>query len=320
MIGRRTFALLALAALATTSCKRSTPSESSSGKPFTLVLNWVPEPEFGGFYAAQASGAFTSAGLNVTLKPGGPGVPSLQMVATGQADAGITGADELLLARERGADVVPVFAVYQHNPQAIMTKAERGAQTIADVLAKGTLAIEPGLPYVKFLSRKFGFDKVQVTTYDGGIARFLIENDYAQQCYLTSEPLAAKRKGVATKVFPISDAGYDPYGAVVIVKRDTLEKDPQRVAAFVKAAQAGWAQYLANPSAANEAMHKLNTSMDLETFAEAAEAQKPLIETAETKANGLGSMSKARWNDLRETLAALDFLKKPVSFEGWSLY
>ena len=55
-------------------------------------------------------------------------------------------------------------------------------------------------------------------------------------------------------------------------------------------------------------------------FAGAAEAQKPLIETAETKAHGLGAMSKVRWEELRETLTTLDFLKKPASLEGWSLY
>jgi len=325
MIGRRSFALLALplaiAAFATTGCKRK-PTEAAApeGTPFTLVLNWVPEPEFGGFYAANEAGAFAKEGLRVTIKPGGPGVPSLQMVATGQADAGITGADELLLAREHGADVVPIFAVYQHNPQAIMTKADRGVQNLADVLSRGTLAIEPGLPYALFLKRKYGFDKVQVTTYDGGIARLLIESDYAQQCYLTSEPLAAKRKGVATKVFPISAEGYDPYGAVVIVRRETLEKHPEKVAAFVRAAQAGWAAYLAAPQSANKVMNALNSAMDLDTFESAAAAQKPLVESEETHAHGLGSMTTARWTALRTTLTSLDLLTKPSRFDGWTLH
>ena len=71
-----------------------------------VQMKWVPQAQFAGYYVAAAKGYYKDAGLDVTIKPGGPGVPSLQMVATGQADAGITGADELLLARERGADVV----------------------------------------------------------------------------------------------------------------------------------------------------------------------------------------------------------------------
>ncbi len=285
--------------------------------PFTLVLNWVPEPEFGGFYAAKASEAYAREGLAVSIKPGGPGVPALQMVAAGQAQAGITGADELLLAREQGVDVVPVFAVYQHNPQAIMTKAERGAKSLAEVFAAGTVALEPGLPYAQFLKRKYGFENVKVVPYDGGIARLSIEKDFAQQCYLTSEPLAAKRQGVATSVFPISNEGYDPYGAVVVVSRETWTKKRPLVEAFVRATRAGWQNYQKDPKAANEAMHALNKTMDLETFAGAAEAQHALVETHETEGDKVGTMTKARWEALRTTLTELGLVTKPTSFEGW---
>src|SRR4051812_35549671 len=63
-----------------------------------LALNWVPEPEFGGFYAARESGAFTRHHLKVEIQGGGAGVPVLQMVATGRADFGTVGADELITA------------------------------------------------------------------------------------------------------------------------------------------------------------------------------------------------------------------------------
>ena len=296
------------------------PAQEPATQPFILVLNWLPEPEFGGFYAAQATGAFAKEGLAVTIKAGGPGVPSLQMVATGQADAGITGADEMLLARIRGADVVPIFAVYQHSPQALMTREERGVKTLAEVFAGGTVAMEPGLPYALFLKAKYGFAKVKVVPYDGGIARLLLEGDYAQQCYLTSEPLAAARAGTKTRVFPISDEGYDPYGAVVVVRREVFEKEPARVASFVRAAQAGWALYLAAPEAANSAMHKLNRAMDLETFDAAAAAQRALVATPETKAHGLGSMSRSRWKELAETLKGLGLGADLAPGPTWPLY
>lgn len=321
---RRALALALPAFLMLAACKgkrEEAPSAAAtpSRTPFTLVLNWVPEPEFGGFYAAKASEAYAKEGLEVAIKPGGPGVPSLQMVAAGQAEAGITGADELLMAREQGADVVPVFAVYQHNPQAIMTKADRGVKALAEVFAAGTVALEPGLPYAQFLKRKYGFEKVKVVPYDGGIARLSIEKDFAQQCYLTSEPLAAKRQGVATQVFPISEEGYDPYGAVVVVSRETWTKKRPLVEAFVRATRAGWQSYLKDPKAANEAMHALNKTMDLETFAGAAEAQHALVETHETEGDKLGTMTKARWESLRATLADLGLVTKPASFDGWPL-
>ena len=52
-------------------------------------------------------------------------------------------------------------------------------------------------------------------------------------------------------------------------------------------------------------MAKLNPSMSAESFAGAAAAQKPLIETAETKTRGLGTMTRARWVTLAQQLATL---------------
>jgi NitT/TauT family transport system substrate-binding protein len=50
-------------------------------------------------------------------------------------------------------------------------------------------------------------------------------------------------------------------------------------------------------------MGKLNQEMDAPTFAAAAKAQAPLIETTETKANGLGTMTTNRWQELITQLA-----------------
>ena len=50
-----------------------------------------------------------------------------------------------------------------------------------------------------------------------------------------------------------------------------------------RALREGWRAYLDDPKPANEVMGKINKSMDAETFAAAAEAQKPLIESDETK-------------------------------------
>src|ERR1700722_6251059 len=146
MIDRRQ-RLSPLAGLALASCSRDAPAPGAGGQRVTLALDWVPEPEFGGFYAARASSALKNEGLDVEIQGGGAGVPVVQSVAAGKVEFGIAGADEVLIARARGANVVPVFAVYQTSPQGIMVHASRGAKTLAEALSGGTLAIEPGLSY-----------------------------------------------------------------------------------------------------------------------------------------------------------------------------
>ncbi len=260
-----------------------------------LALNWKPEPEFGGYYAAD----YRKHGLNVEILPGGAGTPTVQMIGAGSAEFGIVGGDELLIARSRGNDVVALFATYQNNPLGIMAHASR--DSLADVMKGGTLALQSGLPYARFLQKKYGFDKVKIVPSTGGdITAFLNNPNFAQQCFITSEPLTARRKSADLKVFPISDAGYNPYAEVMATSGDMLRRQPDTVKAMVAAVREGWRTYLDNPKPGNERMRELNPTMELATFAEGAEAQKPLIDT-----DVLGKMTKERWETLAQQLKEL---------------
>lgn len=313
--GRRFFAaaLVLLSASVALGCKgsgKSDAGEPGGSKKVKLALNWVAEPEFGGFFAAREGGLYGQQGLDVTILNGGAGAPVVQLVASGEVDFGVVGADELLQARARGVDLVAVFTVYQTFPQAIMAHASRGAKTLKDVLSSGTLAVEPGLPFVAYLKNKYGFEGVKVVPYDGGVARFVADKDFSQECFITSEPLAAKKKGSDPQVFLIADEGYNPYAGVIVARRQLWQEKPEIIKSFVKGSREGWRRYLDDPKPANEVMGKINTAMDAETFAGAAEAQKSFIETADTKTKGLGSMSAERWDKLASQLVELKVMDK----------
>lgn len=309
---RRLCLTLALTFLVAAGCSKDNGASGQAGgnQKVKLALNWVPEPEFGGFYAARDGGAYAKEKLDVEIMGGGAGVPVVQMVATGKADFGIAGADEVLTARARGVDIVALFAIYQTSPQAIMAHASRGAKSIKDLLSSGTLAMEPGPPYVAYLKKKLGFEGVQIVPYDGGVARFVNDKNFAQQCFITSEPIAAKKQGADPAVFLVADEGFNPYVGVIVTRRENFDKNKAQVKAFINASRAGWRSYLDDPKPANATMAKLNTSMDADTFTAAAEAQKKLIENEETKTRGLGSMTKERWETLANQLVDLKIIDK----------
>jgi NitT/TauT family transport system substrate-binding protein len=306
-VDRRTFLGVLTAAPAfglMSACANKTPDK------IRLALDWKPEPEFGGFYAAP----YEKHGLTVEIMPGGSGTPTVQMIGAGSAEFGIVSADELVVARSRGNDVVALFAVYQNCPQGIMVHASRKLTSIDDVFGVafkgGTVAIERGLPYARILEKKYGFDKVRIVPSPGGdISAFLHDEKFAQQCFVTSEPLAAKRAGVDVTVFPVGDSGYNPYTTVLAASGAMLTRDAAKVQAMVDAVREGWRVYLDSPAATNEKMHQLNPSMDTATFAEVAETQKPYIETAQ----GLGVMTAARWDTLIGQLKELGDISKPVA-------
>jgi NitT/TauT family transport system substrate-binding protein len=315
MISTRLMALTVfLAAGFLSGCgKEDAPAAGNSSlTPVSIVLNWKPEPEFGGLYAALDAGIFKSHGLDVKIMPGGPGVPTKQMVLKGDAAFGVLAADEVLIARAAGADLVGLFAIYQTNPQGIMVHASRGFKSLDDVLRSPvTLAVEPGLHYIDYLKKQVGNDfKAKLVSYGWSIAPFMSDKNYAQQCFITSEPIAAKRAGSDPKVFLIAESGYNPYAGVIVTTGANLKAHPELVRAMTQSLREGWQAYLADPAPANATMGKLNQEMDAATFAAAAEAQKPLIEDANTKSDGLGHMSTDRWKALAGQLLDLNILTK----------
>lgn len=279
-----------------------------------LALNWKPEPEFGGIFEAERSGAFTRRGLDFA-RTGGPGAPVVQMVTARQVPFGIASADEVVLARAQGSDVVAVFATYQTAPVGLMTHASRGVESLAALFAAGgTLAVEPGMPYVKWLERRYGFEALEVVPYSYSIGPFLQDPMLTQQVFVTSEPISARRADAEPQVFLVADSGYDPYTAVVITHGQLLREQPETVDALVAALREGWRAYLDDPGPANALMSPLNPEMDDEAFRLAAEAQVKLIETPGAP---LGSMRAERWQQLAEQLQELGLLETPEPAERY---
>jgi NitT/TauT family transport system substrate-binding protein len=281
---------------------------TAQGEEITLGLNWKAEPQFGGFYAAESIGAFKKRGLQVKIIEGGAGTPTIQMLAAGKLRFGIVSADEIILNHANGGDVVALFATYQTNPQAIMVHPNRGFKSLQDVFkSKGVIALQRGLPYALYLQKKFAPLEANLVPYLGGIANFLHDPKYSQQCFFTSEPLAAEKAGHPVQTFLVSASGFNPYTTVLATRMSEIANHPEVVKNMVKAVQSGWQAYLQNPAEVNQLMHKLNPSMSIETFRASADRQKPLIEN-----NRLGTMTEERWKTLISQMRDLGLVKNQI--------
>lgn len=292
----------------------TTPASESPVKKLEkaeLILNWKAEPEFGGFYTARAKELYAQQGIDLTITEGGSGTPTTQMVASGKALFGISSADEVIIAQDRGMDIVAVFATYQNTPHGIMVRESRNTHSIRELFAQdGVLALQKGLPYAMFLLQKYPNPKVKIVPYLGGVGNFLADEKFSQQCFVTAEPIEAERRGVKPRTFLISDEGFNPYTNVVIVRAKTLKEKPSLVSKMVLATREGWNEYLKSSEAANAEMQKLNPSMDLATFNLISNVQIPFVKTPETDQKGLGIMNDKRWNTLAADLLRLKLIKK----------
>jgi NitT/TauT family transport system substrate-binding protein len=52
----------------------------------TFLTSWFAQAEHGGFYQAKATGLYDKAGLDVTIKMGGPQVNGSQLLLAGETD------------------------------------------------------------------------------------------------------------------------------------------------------------------------------------------------------------------------------------------
>ncbi|HMN96857.1 MAG TPA: ABC transporter substrate-binding protein [Phycisphaerales bacterium] len=330
--GSAPFATLCSAALAAASliggCGRETgepraalDGDRAAPDRVRLQLNWIAEPEFGGIFAARAIGAFERRGLEVEIIQGGPGTPAPQLVAEGRVEFGIVSGDQILTLREKGGRLAALFAIFQVNPTAVMVRREGGAATLEALWrSDARIALEPGLPYITFLNRRFGGERLRLVSAGGGVAAFESGAVDAQQCFISAEPAQMDLRGIPVRVFPLAESGYNPYAAVVVTREAYLEPlrsgdrtdarpDGRSIAErLTLALREGWEAYQADPGRFNPEIHQLNRAMSLDAMNLAARIQHDYV--APTEGLPWGAMTLERWRTLAEQMTELGLLER----------
>ena len=112
----------------------------------TFLTSWFAQAEHGGFYQAKATGLYDKAGLDVTIKQGGPQISVPQQLLAGEADI-IMGNDiQVLKLRETNTPLVAVASSFQFDLQGIMTHDD-----VADIAAlKGKPILIAGSSRITF--------------------------------------------------------------------------------------------------------------------------------------------------------------------------
>lgn len=286
-------------------------SDQSKLVDVSLALNWFPEAEHGGYYAALVHGYFKEEGLNVTIRPGGPKVPVIPDVAEGKVDFGVDNADKLLLLRAQQADVVAVMSPLQNSPRCIMVHKKSGLTKLEDLANKKTftLAMNSGQPFAQYLKRVVNLDEIQVVNYPGNVAQFLEQPDYGQQAYSFSEPFLAEREKSDPLCLMLSDIGFNAYTSILVTRREMVENKPDLVARMTRASIKGWKKYLAEPDQTNKYIHEQNPEMGLEILAFGVNALKPLCLPEGFEEAQLGVMTAQRWQTLLNQMTEIGLVK-----------
>lgn len=265
-----------------------------------LQLGWIANVENMGEFVAAEKGYYTAEGLDITIEPGGPALAVEPLIVAGKALVGLSQPDIVQRAKDNGANLKVIAATFQKNPAAVMSLASKPIKTPQELVGKKLGIQQAGVPIYDAFFTSIGIDPKTITyvpeQYDP--APLVTGDCDAFVSFQTNQPIQLKTQGIETVTFLLADYGFNLYTDALVVTDEALA-DAEKRATIVKIVRAtikGWRDALTDPAAAAKiTVEKYGQSFNLELEPQVltAQAEIPLVETDETKTNGLLSMSEA---------------------------
>ncbi len=306
-LSRTAFALLLAAASVA-------PAFAQEAKPVRILTNWFAQPDQAGYWQAQQENLGKEAGIRISVLQGGPKIQTVPQVASGQAEFGIGNADDVLLARLRGAPVRAVFAHLDYVPYALVYHSDPAVKSIADLQGR-TFAVNIGNAYWEWTKKQHKLTGTREIPVSGDLSLFRNDQKMVQQGYSLYLPARMQEAGIAVQQITLASLGYRPYN-VLFTTDEMIQKNPALVKATVAAVQKGWVNYVRNPSGLKPMFAEMNKQLSPAVY---DAANKEMIEKLISHDLGkIGCMTDARWSEIAGQLRSVAFL--PAGFDEKTAY
>ena len=218
----------------------------------TIQLKWVTQAQFAGYYVAQEKGYYKDAGLNVTIKPGGPDIAPPQVIAGGGADVVVDWMPSALASREKGVALVNIAQPFKRSGMMLTCRKDSGITSPEDFKGRtlGVWFFGNEYPFLSWMS------SLGIST-EGGDGVTVLKQGF------NVDPLLQKQADcISTMTYneywQVVDAGLSPDdllvfkyeeqgvstmedGLYVLEKNLSDEAFVDKMARFVAASMKGWA-------------------------------------------------------------------------------
>jgi putative hydroxymethylpyrimidine transport system substrate-binding protein len=261
--------LTALLALAAGCGAKKDATSAPSPQPFDLVLDFFPNADHAGIYAALADGGFRRQGLDVRVRtPSDPAAP-LKLLEAGRADLAISYEPEVLLARDRGLQVVSVGAIVQKPLTSVIAIGDKHLSSVAQLKGKrvGTAGIPYQSAYLKTILRRAGVDPNAVDETNVGFnlvpAMLSKKVDATLGGFWNYEGIQLQQQHKHPTIIPVDRAGVPTYDELVLVAtRKAARTKGNQIRRFMRALTAGYATARREPQRAVNALVAANRDLD----------------------------------------------------------
>ncbi len=300
-------------------------NDNSNPKHVTLKLKWLHQAQFAGNYVAKEEGFYRDVGLNVEISPFSFESPTIPSVVHGGVNFGITGADELAIARKNGMPLKALAVIYKISPVCAYSLKENNIIRPSDFIGK-TVGIERaadgteiniGITYHAMME-KVGIDRSQINEITIGYdATELIAGTVdVSTGYIINEPHLAEAAGYEVNKILMADYGVNMYADVIFAREDFIQDNPETVDSFLRATIRGWEWSINNIEQATNHVLKYATDRTFEHEQFMLRASVPLILGRDSV---IGQMNPGEWQQLVDILTDQGFIE-PGSVQIEDLY
>ena len=314
--------LAALAALSlVVGCGGGAEEEQAGGgasRELELMLDYFPNADHAGIYAAQAGGHFRKAGLDVAVRqPPDPAAP-LKQVAAGRVDVAISYEPEVLRARDQGLDVVAVGALVQGPLTSIISLPEAGIDGPEDLAGKrvGTAGLPYQSAYLKTILAQAGVDPETVKETSVGFnlvpAMLSRDVDATLGAFWNYEGTDLRRRGRKPTILRMEKLGVPTYDELILVARrkDLDEEGASKVRRFLRATAKGHERLRAQPSVGVDALLKVDPGLERGLQTDVVSETLPVF-FPEDRDKPFGWQEPSEWDAYGRWMFESKLLKRP---------
>ena len=290
--------------------------EPSGSKQVELMLDYFPNADHAGIYAAQAAGHFEQAGLDVEIRtPPDPSAP-IKQVAAGNVDLAISYEPEVFRARDIGLNVVSIAAIVQEPLTSIISLPRAKVRTPRDLKGKtvGTAGIDYQTAYLETILAEAGLNTDSVKERNVGFnltpALLTGKVDATLGAFWNYEGTDLRLRGKRPQIIRMEDAGVPTYNELVLVANgDALERDNGKLRAFIGALSRGTRDLRENPDEAIEGLLEANPDLDPELQRAVVRVTLPLFFPPEGRPYGW--QDPEQWDAFSAWMTDGDLLQQP---------
>jgi ABC-type nitrate/sulfonate/bicarbonate transport system substrate-binding protein len=232
---------------------KTTPKNEVTLQKITIMLDWFPNTNHSGLYAAKDQGYYAREGLDVNIIQAAEG-GNPQLIAAGKTDFAISYQEEVTIARSQDIPVVAIAAVIQHNTSGFASPVGKNIKTPKDFEGKtyGGWGSPAETAVLKVLMDKYGADFNKVKMVNVGSADFFASMEKGIDFSWIFEGwtgIEAKTKGMDLNFIKLKneDKVLDYYTPVIITSENKISQNPDLVKKFMKATSQGYDYAINNP-------------------------------------------------------------------------